>query len=487
MKAQEEVFSSRWGILLAAIGMAVGTGNIWRFPRVAAANGGGSFLIAWLVFMFAWSVPLMICEFAMGKHTRRGPAGAVGRLIGGGFNWMGAFVGLCTCFIMFYYSVVTGWCLKYFFATVGAGAIGSDPEAYWQAFTGSEFQPAFFHLAAMALGCLIIYRGVVRGIERTNRVLIPILFGLLIVAAIRAVTLEDAIKGLGFLFTPVWSDLLNYRVWLEALSQSAWSTGAAWGLVMTYGVYLHKKDDFVLISYTTAFGDYAASLLAGIAIMCTVFSVLPESQAREALGAGNFGLTFIWLPRLFESVPAGGFFLALFFLALSFAAMSSLIAMIEMATRMCVDLGVQRRRAVLLVGVLGFVLGLPSAWHMGFLENQDWVWGLGLLVSGLFVATAVVRFGVDRFRRELINTSEERWPVGSWFLFVMAILIPLEFVALVTWWFYQAATSYDPEGWWNPFHTFSVGTALFQWGVVIGVLLLLNRYWAARVGARDRG
>ncbi len=154
MKAHEEVFSSRWGILLAAIGMAVGTGNIWRFPRVAAANGGGSFLIAWLVFMFAWSVPLMICEFAMGKHTRRGPAGAVGRLIGGGFNWMGAFVGLCTCFIMFYYSVVTGWCLKYFFATVGTGAIGGDPEAYWQSFTGSEFQPALFHLAAMALGCL---------------------------------------------------------------------------------------------------------------------------------------------------------------------------------------------------------------------------------------------------------------------------------------------------------------------------------------------
>ena len=326
----------------------------------------------------------------------------------------------------------------------------------------------------------------VRGIERTNRVLIPILFGLLIVAAIRAVTLEDAIKGLGFLFTPVWSDLLNYRVWLEALSQSAWSTGAAWGLVMTYGVYLHKKDDFVLISYTTAFGDYAASLLAGIAIMCTVFSVLPESQAREALGAGNFGLTFIWLPRLFESVPAGGFFLALFFLALSFAAMSSLIAMIEMATRMCVDLGVRRTRAVLLVGVLGFMLGLPSAWKMGFLENQDWVWGLGLLVSGLFIATTVIRFGVDRFRRELINTPEERWPVGSWFLFVMAVLIPLEFVALVTWWFYQAATSYDPEGWWNPFHTFSVGTALFQWSVVIGVLLLLNRYWGARVGARDR-
>ena len=101
MTENNDQFSTRWGILLAAIGMAVGTGNIWRFPRVAAANGGGSFLIAWLVFMFAWSVPLVMSEFALGKRTRRGPAGAVGHLIGGRYNWLGAFVGLCTCFIMF--------------------------------------------------------------------------------------------------------------------------------------------------------------------------------------------------------------------------------------------------------------------------------------------------------------------------------------------------------------------------------------------------
>ena len=485
MKEHQDLFSSRWGILLAAIGMAVGTGNIWRFPRVAAANGGGAFLIAWLVFMFAWSVPLVLSEFALGKHTRRGPAGAIGHLIGKNYNWMGAFVGVCTCFILFYYSVVTGWCLKYFFATLSSGTMASDSEAYWQSFTSGGFQPATFHLAAMVIGCLIIYRGVVRGIERTNRILIPLLFLLLIVAAVRAVMLDDAIKGLGFLFTPVWTDLLNYRIWLEALTQSAWSTGAGWGLVMTYGVYLHKKDDFVLTSYTTAFGDYAASLLAGIAIMCTVFSVLPEAQAREALGAGNYGLTFIWLPQLFAQIWAGRVFLALFFLTLSFAAMSSLIAMIEMATRMFVDLGVQRTTAVSLVGVLGFVLGLPSAWKMGFLENQDWVWGLGLLVSGLFIAIAAIRYGADRFRKELINTPEERHPVGRWFVLVMTILIPLEFAALVVWWFYQVATTLDPEGWWNPFHTYSVGTAVFQWGLVIAVLLLLNRWWATRVGTGD--
>lgn len=485
MNQNNEQFATRWGILLAAIGMAVGTGNIWRFPRVAAANGGGAFLITWLVFMFAWSVPLVLAEFALGKKTRRGPAGAVGHLIGARYNWLGAFVGLCTCFITFYYSVVAGWCIKYFFVTVTTGVAAGEHDAYWANLTTGNFQPVLFHLLALVAGCYIISRGVVKGIERTNRLLIPTLFILLVVAAIRAVTLPDAIKGLGFLFTPEWSQLLSHKVWLEGLTQSAWSVGAAWGLVMTYGVYLKKKDDFVLTSYATAFGDYSASLLAGIAILCTVFAVLPEVDARAALGAGNEGLTFIWLPQLFEQIPLGRFFLALFFLALSFAAMSSLIAMIEMATRIGMDLGMDRSKAIGVVGILAFVLGLPSAWKLGFFQNQDWVWGLGLMVSGFFIAITVIKFGADRFRNELINTPEERRPMGRWFVPVMKYVIPLEFLALMIWWFYRMITELDPERWWHPIRTSSVGTTVLQWGVLIATLLVLNRWWANRVGATE--
>jgi neurotransmitter:Na+ symporter, NSS family len=481
-----EQFATRWGVILAALGMAVGTGNIWRFPRVAAANGGGAFLIAWLVFMVAWSIPLVMTEFALGKHTRRGPAGAIGHLVGARYTWLGAFVGLCTCFIMFYYSVVTGWCMKYFVATLGTGLHGADAQAYWERFTTASVEPVVYHFLAMVIGCLIISRGVVKGIELTNRILIPILFALLAAAAIRAVTLPDAMKGLGFLFTPDWPQLLSHKVWLEALSQSAWSVGAGWGLVMTYGVYLKKKDDLVFPSYTTAFGDYSASLLAGIAVMCTVFAVLPEADARAALSSGNEGLTFTWLPRLFEQIPAGRVFLALFFLALSFAAMSSLIAMIELATRMFGDLGLDRRRAVPLVGVVGFLLGLPSAWKLGFFQNQDWVWGLGLMLSGLLIAVGIAIFGTDRFRREVINSEDEPHPVGRWFTFVMRYVVPVEFVALMVWWFYQSAANYDREGWWNPFRTYSVGTTVVQWGLLIVVLLLVNRWWAARVGAKER-
>ena len=478
----KEEFSSRWGVLLTAIGMAVGTGNIWRFPRVAAENGGGSFLVPWMIFLFAWAIPLLLAEFALGKTTRKGPAGAVGALVGGRSNWLGVFVGMVTCFIMFYYSVVTGWCIKYFVASTGTVFSAESAESYWHRFTTDPIQPVVFHAIALTVGCFIIYRGVVRGIERTNRILIPLLFLLLALAAIRAATLPGAVKGLSYLFTPDLAALTNYRVWLAALTQSAWSTGAGWGLITTYGVYLREKEGFTLTAFTTAFGNNAASLLAGIAVMCTVFAVLPDDEARLALGAGNEGLTFIWLPQLFASIPGGRLFLPLFFLALSFAAISSLIAMLELASRMAMDLGLERSTAVPLVGVVAFVLGLPSAWSMGFFKNQDWVWGIGLMVSGFFIAVAVIKYGAARFRDERINTKWERAPIGRWFVVGVTVLVPLEFVAMIAWWFYQSATQLDPEGWWKLTSESSVGTVVIQLVALSLVLFLFNGAWMRRIG-----
>ena len=481
MTTSKEQFTSRWGILLTSIGMAVGTGNIWRFPRVAAANGGGSFLIPWVIFLFAWAIPLLLVEFALGKTTRRGPAGAVGTLIGERYNWLGVFVGLVTCFITFYYSVVTGWCLKYFTVSLGTVFSAENAESYWTRFTSDPIQPVIFHAIALIIGCSIIYRGVVRGIERTNRILIPALFVLLIIAAIRAVTLPGAEKGLAYLFTPNWEDLGNYQVWLAALTQSAWSTGAGWGLVTTYGVYFRKQDTFKLTTFTTAFGNNSASLLAGIAVMCTVFAMLPEDQARAALAAGNEGLTFIWMPQLFSSMTGGRIFLPIFFLALSFAAISSLIAMLEMASRMMMDLGLSRARAVPTVGVVSFVLGLPSAYFMGFFKNQDWVWGIALMFSGFFIALSVIKYGAAKFRDELINTEDEKHPIGSWFVWVISIVVPLEFIAMLAWWFYQSATQFDPDGWWKLRSESSVGTAVIQISVLVVVLVVTNTYWVHRL------
>jgi NSS family neurotransmitter:Na+ symporter len=255
--------------------------------------------------------------------------------------------------------------------------------------------------------------------------------------------------------------------------------------VTTYGVYLRKKDTFTLTTFTTAFGNNSASLLAGIAVMCTVFAILPEDQARTALGAGNEGLTFIWLPQLFSSMAGGRFFLPLFFLALSFAAISSLIAMLEMASRMAMDLGLPRSKAVPLVATVSFLLGLPSAWSMGFFKNQDWVWGIGLMVSGLFIAITVIRYGAARFRSVLINTADEKRPIGTWFVWVISILVPVEFGAMIIWWFYQSATVFDPEGWWKLMSQSSVGTAVIQIVALIVVLIFTNRLFVARLGKTE--
>ncbi|MFQ5823149.1 MAG: sodium-dependent transporter [bacterium] len=472
---QTEIFSSRWALILAALGMAIGTGNIWRFPRIAAQNGGGSFLIPWIIFLFLWSIPLLIVEFAMGKETRFGTVGAFGKLIGRKFTWMGAFVGFCSMAIMFYYSVVMGWCVKYFVSSLNGDVGLSQSKLFWDSFT-SSYQPIFFHFMAMGIGSFVIYKGVVRGIERANKILIPSLLILLILAAIRALTLPGAVDGLNFFFNPEFDKLLNYKTWLEALSQSAWSTGAGWGLILTYAVYMKKQEDIVLNSFIAGFGNNSASLLAGMVILPTIFAILPFEDAMNAVNAGNTGLTFIWIPQLFLRMPLGSFFMVVFFLALTFAALSSLIAMIELATRIFMDAGLNRHRAILFVSLCGFLLGLPSARSLNFFNNQDWTWGVGLIVSGMFFAFAVIKYGNDDFRRKLINIEGNDLHAGNWFNFIIKYLIPIEFVALIGWWFYQAIVSYDPKGWWHPFHTFSLGTCIFQWGLAIGLFLLLNNW-----------
>ncbi len=480
MRANES-FTSRYGLLVAALGMAVGTGNIWRFPRIVAQNGGGAFLIPWLIFLFLWAIPLLMVETAMGRHTRFGVVGAFGKLIGKRFTWMGCFVGWCTMAITFYYSVVTGWCIKYLWAALGGRLLGVDGSAYWESFQATTWEPIFFHLCAMGVGGFIVYRGVVAGIERASKLLIPTLFIILVIAAARALTLPGAVDGLNYLFNPNWGDLLDYRIWLEALTQSAWSTGAGWGLLLTYAVYTRSKDDIVMNSMTIGLGNNAASLLAAMAIIPTVFAVLPAMQASEVLrdsGPASTGLTFIWLPRLFEQIPYGALFLVLFFLALVVAAFSSLIAQIELGTCIFMDAGLTRPKAVAFVATGAFLLGIPSAVNLSFFSNQDAVWGIGLMVSGFLFAVAVRRFGAARFREELIEPANNDLPIGKWFDFIIKFVIPVEFAIMLGWWLWQASTS--GESWWNPFAVFTLGTCLFQWTVMLVIFWIFNDRIAAR-------
>lgn len=478
---ESEYFTSRLALILAVLGIAIGTGNIWRFPRIIAQNGGGSFIIPWIIFLFTWSIPLIIIEFSIGKRTRQGTAGAFGKLIGKQYLWMGAFVGFCSMAIMFYYSVVMGWCLKYLVAVMSGDLYSIDHEGYWNSFIGSGHQPIFFHLLCMMMAVAITYRGVARGIEKANYVLIPSLFLIMTFAAVKVLGLPGSREGLRFLFIPHLKDLLHYRIWLEALSQSAWSTGAGWGLILTYAVYVRRKEDIVVNSLLTGLGDSLASILAALSIIPIVFIILPREQALAVMASGNTGLTFIWIPQLFEKIAGGNILLPLFFLTLCFAALSSLIAMVALVSRILMDAGIERKKSVLIVGIMGFLFGIPSAIKIDFLNNQDWTWGLGLLVNGILFTYAVIKFGTSRFRRELINSEGNNINLGKWFDYVIILVIPVEFICVLGWWFWQSATVFDPKGWWNPFHTTSIGTCILQWGVVIVLLLLLNRWMGKKM------
>ena len=285
-----------------------------------------------------------------------------------------------------------------------------------------------------------------------------------------------------FQFDP--ADFARPRIYLEALSQSAWSTGAGWGLLLTYSVYARPREKVVKTSLYMGLIDNTASLLAALAVIPTVFSMLPPDQAVEVIktpGENSTGLTFIWIPRLLGSGESGQAMLMLFFLALLLAALTSLISMVEMGVRNLIDMGLKRTSATLLVTALIALAGIPSALSGRVFDNQDWVWGLGLLVNGLLFCLTVKAFGAARFREQLVNQEGNGdlhlgrvWdPLILW-------LIPLQFFMLLGWWFYRSA-GWNPADWWNPISTFSIGSCLLQWGLAAALALWLGPRLARRL------
>ena len=487
LRHSPELFSSRMGLILTTLGMAVGTGNIWRFPRILAQNGGGALIITWLVFLFAWSIRLLILEFGLGRGARQGCVGAFSKYAGEKLGWMGGFVAFCATAILFYYAVVAGWCLKYLSASLSGqlkDLAGAPAQEVFVNFANSPW-PVLFQFVAIGLAGLVVLRGVVAGIEKTNRILIPALFLLLLVALFRTMTLPGSSEGYQFIFSVNWDSLKDSKVWLEGLSQSAWSTGAGWGLILTYGVYMPQKEKIVSTAIITGLGNNLASIIAACAIIPAVFALAPAVLGEQTLlemggvagflqngGPASTGLTFIWIPALFQKMPGGSVFTFLFFLTLFFAALSSLIAMIELAVRVLLDLGLTRKKAVGIVTSMGFLMGIPSATNLTFFQNQDWVWGVGLMLSGLFVALAVAFYGPKKFRREQL-APEESSLLGRGFDFWILVAIPAQFVGMIVWWFSQSI-SWDPDQWWNPLGTFTIGTAVAQWSLAILVLIFLN-------------
>ena len=487
-----EQFSSRWGLVLASLGMAIGAGNLWRFPRLAGQHGG-TFLLLWLLFLIIWSIPLLLAEFSIGKMYKKGVIGSYSSLAGKRFAWGGFFITVCTLAIAFYYSVVTGWALKYLGLSIqnawnvatGAGGmserLAENPaflDQFWTSMhTGSPLT-VVLHIFAVFLGIFILFRGIQKGLERANRILIPSLFILLIFITVVALSMKNGIRGLVYMFSVDVSKFSDPKIWLEALSQSAWSTGAGWGLLMTISSYSRQKEDVTLNTFIGAFGNNTASLLAGMAILPAVFALAAsEAEAISFLQSGNYALTFTIIPKLFAQIPGGTILAVIFFLAFFMAAFSSLLPMLELFLRNLGDLGIKRVSASLRVAVFCIVFGLPSAWWLDVFNNQDWVWGLGLIISGLLIMFAVVKYGAGKFKKEFIDVDSDFIVSATYFKVFMYVNLAVG-AFLLYWWMSQGYSEnpWFKDGAWNVLDVYSNASIITQWLAVIVIGVILNNY-----------
>jgi neurotransmitter:Na+ symporter, NSS family len=490
-----EEFSNRWGIILASLGMAIGAGNLWRFPRIAGEYGG-TFIILWMFFLVVWSIPLLMAELAIGKYYRKGTLGALGRLGGKKFNWMGIFVTLVTMGIAFYYSVVTGWSFRYFILNTqnlvdyifGSGAMNqkfADPNVnfmdnFWAGLSNSSWQAVLCYIFTITIAIWVLGKGIKQGLEKVNKILIPTLFILLTVVAAFAIQMPGGLEGLEYLFTIDVELFKDPTIWIEAITDSAWSTGAGWGLMITIGSFSRKKEDVTLNTFLGAFGNNSAALLAAMAILPAVFAMAATStEAIDFLHGGNTALVFTILPQLFARMTGGPFLSWLFFGAFAMAAFSSILPMMQLIIRNLTDYNISKKRAAFITGAACILIGFPSAWNLDIFENQDWVWGVGLLVSGIFISFLIMRYGPAKFKRDFIDENSD-FKVSSKYFSGMIYFIFFAGLFLVYWWMDQGYSDYpwfDENGNWNVIDKFSNATIVTQWGIALVIAIVFNGWF----------
>ena len=515
-ETSSDEFSGRLGLIFATIGAAIGTGNIWRFPRMVGANGGGSFLIPWLIFLFVWSIPLIIAEFALGKRSRTGTVGTFRIFAGRRFAWMGLWTAWISTAIGFYYAVVTGWCVNYFLTAI-RGGLGQEVDTIevWNNFLQSPEQVVFFQAVAVAITMAAIWRGA-KAIEKANVTLMVSLFFLLFVALFLSFVMDvrdGSLDGFVYMFSIQPEYLMQPETWINGLSQSAWSCSAGMGMAITYSVYMRKDEDTTLNAATMCLANNSISIIAGLTVMMAVFAVVADPLS--AVSGGSSAITFLVLPEVFAQAPGGPIvqllMVSVFFLALSFAALTSMISTVELCVRNFVDHGFDRSQAVGFTGLTIFLFGLPSAmvWILidestgvafpQFLEVQDHIWGYGLMFSGLFIAYSIwsygwsrykawqdkngvegfdlreyIDHGVSSFRDDFINTGDNDWWIGRWWDVIMYLGFPLMFSVLMLSYFGDLlANVHDP---WNPTNPHGISIILLFWGVTATLFVSLNKY-----------
>lgn len=464
-------YSSQMAFVISLIAGSVGTGNIWRFPRVAAQNGG-AFIICYLIIVLLVIIPIMMGEHAIGRATRHGIPGAFRDFVGRNKTWLGTIVAVIMAMTASYYSAVLSWIVYYLGLSVNKGYYGADKVALFDSVSNGNMITVLLFLLVLAASAFIAYKGV-SGIEKANKIFIPVLFICLIVAVIRSLTLPGAVQGLDYMFSFKWSDFLNYKVWLEGLTQAIWSAGPGWGLCITLAVFSKAKSDVGLTSVVNGMGDTFAAILAGLAVVPAIFSM--TSSAEEAMAvcaAGNNGLTFLTITSLCEKMPGGYLFGIVFFLSLLMAGLSSNICHFMITALPFADSGKDKKKSIIGIFCVLAIWGLPSAWNSTFLSNQDWVVGNLMIVGCTFSCYAIIKFGAEKLRTKYINNPYSAIRVGKWWDLSIKFLAPAISIIMLVWWCVQSVM-WDSD-WVNPFGVSNLGTFLFQGALIAIVAFLLN-------------
>jgi NSS family neurotransmitter:Na+ symporter len=391
---RRDSWGTRAGFILAAVGSAVGLGNMWRFSYVAAEGGGAAFVLLYLLFVAVIGVPLMTSEFIVGRMSQQSPLVAVKRLGGEGWAPLGWLFVFCGFGILSYYSVIAGWTMRYAFDAVRQ-AIPTDAGAYFQS-VATGFPAIASHLLFMVITVAIVVAGVKRGLERTALILMPVLFLLLVGLAAWAATLSDAGAGYGYYLRPQLGELLDPNVISLAAGQAFFSLSLGMGALMTYASYLRSEENLAREAATVALADFGVAFIAGLVI----FPIIFHFGLGTTIGLGGeisdntVGTLFIALPTGLQSLGGfGNVVLAAFFIMLFFAALTSAISLLEVVVAAIIDgWGWRRKEAALVFGFLIALGGLPAAFNIDFLGAADTFVGNFLLIVGGFFTTILVGY-----------------------------------------------------------------------------------------------
>jgi NSS family neurotransmitter:Na+ symporter len=429
------LWGTRLGFILAAAGSAVGLGNIWKFPYIAGLNGGGAFVLVYLICIALVGLPIMMAELMIGRHTRRDAVGAFIHLEGRRSPWLSAgWLSVGAAFIILsYYSVVAGWTLDYVFRASLGSFSGLPPERIKGLFddlTGNGPRQLLWHFIFIVLCFAIVIGGVRKGIERWSKILMPLLFLLLALLFINGMLSKGAGAGLSFMFRPDFGQLTRDAV-LEALGHAFFTLSLGMAAMITYGSYLSRQEDLLAVGLRIVALDTLIALMAGLAIFPIVFAVGMEP------GEGP-GLVFKTIPVIFSRLPGGYLLAILFFLLLAFAALTSAISLLEAQVAYLIDeRGWARSRATAFLAALAFVVGIPSAlsgnalanWHLigerNFFDSMNLITANYLLpISGLLIAVYVGWFWSGDEEKDELIAGDAGWVYPTWH-FLIRFVAPL--------------------------------------------------------------